>query len=326
MLYCCRTKTAADRTIQHQAMETPVHRLPRMSQDLKIDLRVKRDDLLPFPGGGNKSRIIQGWIAKASTHGFNALVTSGGLGSNLVRTVALECAKRSWSCAAALHGTAEAAFGNPNVRALRLLGAEIQVVPPDNIGPTLERLMVALREKGRNPLLIPGGGYGVEGSLGYFNASQKQIQDLRSHGWEPDFIVHASGTGTTQAGIVAGVGSIGSKARVLGISVARPSQRGANLIRELVCKLLKKMAGPPPIIEFTDRWTLGGYEKQHARLWEAIECFGKQDGLLLDPTYTGKAALALLDLVREGEIPRGSRVLFWHTGGLLNLWSSECVG
>ncbi|MDI6817697.1 MAG: D-cysteine desulfhydrase family protein, partial [Actinomycetota bacterium] len=54
----------------------------------------------------------------------------------------------------------------------------------------------------------------------------------------------------------------------------------------------------------------------------AIKTAAQSEGLILDPTYTGKAFVALLDLVDNGEIETGARVLFWHTGGLLNLLAS----
>lgn len=73
-------------------------------------------------------------------------------------------------------------------------------------------------------------------------------------------------------------------------------------------------------ILFRDEWTFGGYEKYSPPLLDVIDETAKQ-GLILDPTYSGKAWFGLLEMINSGEISMGSKVLFWHTGGLLNLLS-----
>lgn len=306
------------------AAPTRLERLERASSRLGIDLRIKRDDLLPFPGGGNKIRIVAEWMGQARAEGCDAIVTNGGLNSNLARVVAQACAIQQIKCAVVLHGDVRAAERNPNVLAVRRFGAVVSIVEASAIAQALETAKAALRKEGRVPLVIPGGGYGLAGGRAHFAAAKEAHTQFEQSSWYPEYVIHASGTGTTQAGLVAGFGSSGTRVRTLGISVARPAERGRIAVEQLVDSLCSwGDVREIPRVEFYDQWTCGGYERSNELVLGAIEYFARLEGILFDETYTGKAALALLDMVKEGSIRSGSRVLFWHTGGLLNLWNSR---
>ena len=95
------------------------------------------------------------------------------------------------------------------------------------------------------------------------------------------------------------------------------TQAAEDLVRHV------RYTGSLPRVDFRDHWTCGGYERSDRRVHEAIREVACTEGLSLDPTYTGKAFVALLDLVKSGEVPAGARVLFWHTGGLVNLLAAD---
>lgn len=303
---------------------------PRMSHHLDIDLRIKRDDLLGVPGGGNKVRKNIRIVQKAGTLGCNALVTTGGVQSNHARTVALSAVQRGWRCKLILHGTPDQLDApNGNLLLMRLCGAEIEFVTPEEISSAMQRAMSELKRDGYVPYEIPGGGHCIEGALAYVDAVHELQVQCSKDQWQPEWIVLASGTGTTQAGIQVGAEAMGWKTNVLGVSVARKNPRGTKIVEESCLELRRHLnlnTYNPLFIDFRDGWVGDGYEKAGPGVFRAIRLAAKLEGLVLDPTYTGKAFSALLELRASGEIEKGSRVLFWHTGGILNLMSSVYIG
>ena len=323
---------------------TPVTPCPRLSRDLGIDLRVKRDDLFPMTGGGNKARkivhILDELEAAKGTGTFfaakkepiplpacNALVTTGAVQSNHARVTALAAAARGWRCRLVLHGDpAVLTYPRGNLCLAMLAGAEVQVVTPDEIPAALEVQKAALTAEGYRPHLLPGGGHCLAGALAYVEAVAELAVQCHTESWRPDFIVHASGTGTTQAGLLAGVDCAGWPTRVIGVSVARRNPRGRDVVFEAYEEVSTYLGRPPQpnIVDFRDNWVGDGYEQATSGIWHTIHYAARTEGLILDPTYTGKAFTGLLEMI-GGDIARKSRVLFWHTGGLVNLLEAELV-
>ena len=286
-----------------------------------IDLRIKRDDLYPFCGGGSKARKIGPIIRSAIHGGFDTIVTNGALQSNHARAAALACAEANLHCHLVLH-TEEPAptIMEGNLLLMHLAGAEIEYCQNSELAACMDAAMEKYQLRGKNPLYVWGGGHCIEGSMAFYDAAaeaQEQCAD-----WIPDFVVHASGTGTTQAGLIAGYAHLPT--RIIGISVARTPERGSEVIRQALQELgeYAHRDFSAAAIDFRDNWLEGGYGKTSTRLHETISEAARL-GLVLDPTYTGKAFLGLRELHRTGLVPAGSRVLFWHTGGLLNLLSSN---
>jgi 1-aminocyclopropane-1-carboxylate deaminase/D-cysteine desulfhydrase-like pyridoxal-dependent ACC family enzyme len=81
----------------------------------------------------------------------------------------------------------------------------------------------------------------------------------------------------------------------------------------------------PNDIEFDDNWSGSGYEVTYPELLETIKWAAKTEGLILDPTYTGKAFHALKMYVKNEVIKPNANVVFWHTGGLLNLMATHKI-
>lgn len=305
---------------------TPLQNLPRLGAHLNVDLRCKRDDLTHISAGGNKVRKLVKIIPEVQRQGCDALVTTGGVQSNHARVTAQMAARKGWKCRLVLHGDrGEIARPRGNLALMYLSGADIEVVDPSDIASTIDAACDNLRAGGYMPYLIPGGGHCVHGAIAYVEAAHELGEQCSRTQWYPEWIVLASGTGTTQAGLIVGVEKLGWDTRVLGVSVARRNPRGKQVVEDS-CRKLRMYLGATDgsgDIDFRDDWVGQGYEKAGPEVHSAIRLAAETEGLILDPTYTGKAFLALLDLVKNGEIPRGSKVLFWHTGGLLNLMASD---
>lgn len=309
---------------------SPVHYLPTASKILNIELFVKREDLFPFTGGGNKARIINCILSEEEKkREIDSLITTGGVQSNLARTVALKAAEKGWKCFLVLHGPENMQPEiTGNFLLMYLTGANIKIVSPEKIHDTLLKTDSECKAMGLQPFFIEGGGHSLAGFCAHFEAAEELAQQCQDLNWIPEWIVLASGTGTTQAGLTAGLQKLGAKAKVIGISVARRNPRGLNVVLEAYNKLcaFKKISPQDDLIHFRDEWVGEGYEQASNKTLEILKSVGKSDGLLLDPTYTAKAFLGLTEMVHSGEIPRGARVLFWHTGGLMNLLAAKkCI-
>jgi D-cysteine desulfhydrase len=189
---------------------TPLQRLPRLSDRFGVDLYVKRDDLFPFVGSGNKARKIIGFVKQADAAGCDALVTTGGVQSNHARVTALHAAARGWRCRLVLHGE-PGVLQNPrgNLLLMLLAGADVTVVSPKGVPQALETVQQELVAGGHRPLVIPGGGHSLTGALAYVEAASELREQCDELEWHPDWMILPSGTGTTQAGLVVGFEQLG---------------------------------------------------------------------------------------------------------------------
>ena len=307
-------------------MITPLESCSSLGDHLSITLRIKRDDLYPTIGGGNKGRKLQYILAEAVTQGCDAVVTNGAVQSNHARATALAASAVGWKCSLVLHGRPQELVGaKGNLLLMELAGADIHIVSPDEIAGQMKLATEGLRSAGHRPYEIPGGGHSVAGAMAYVDAVEELKCQCDLDGWRPDWIVLPSGTGTTQAGIIVGLERLGWDTKVIGVSVARKNPRGTLIVNQ-ACWDLREYLGMPNCstpVDFRDDWIGKGYEKAGEQILSTIRWVAVTAGLILDPTYTAKAFKAMFDIVRSGEIPYGSRVLFWHTGGLLNLLASE---
>lgn len=303
---------------------TPIDISLNLSKELSIKLLIKRDDLFYQTGGGSKSRKILYILQKAYNEGYNAIVTAGSSQSNHVRAAALFAAKLGWKSTMIIHDKRPNGSFEGNLKIVSLTGSGIQFVDKDKVKDAMDYAMLDFKRQGYKPLYIWGGGHCLEGSYAYFDAFKELKEQLGNI--DPDYIVMASGTGTTQAGLEIGVRYFSPKCKVLGVSVSRTQKRGKEAIFDSMHTLnnfLQNSIALPNDIFFDDRWIGNGYEATYPELLETIHWAAKTDGLILDPTYTGKAFFALKKYIESGFIPKDATVVFWHTGGLLNLMSSK---
>ncbi|MEZ9977132.1 1-aminocyclopropane-1-carboxylate deaminase/D-cysteine desulfhydrase [Vibrio breoganii] len=304
-------------------LSTPLYKDFNLSDSLGVELYIKRDDLYPISGGGNKGRKIQYILNQESTSIYNAVVTCGGAQSNHVRATAIKCRELGIDCTIVIHAP-EPLTIEGNYLLLKHLGVRIIHCEMSDISKVMDIEMERFISNGQVPLYIWGGGHSVEGSLAYLDAVKEVSLQLPN--LEIDYLVHASGTGTTQAGLVCGCAIHYPKCEVIGISVARDNPKGTAVIKESVSELCLHMNLPMNYTErvnFQDIYHCGGYEETTPALLSLIKNIAKSSGLLLDSTYTGKAFLGLVENINSGKIPKGSTVVFWHTGGLLNLLSKD---
>ncbi|MFI5230623.1 MAG: 1-aminocyclopropane-1-carboxylate deaminase/D-cysteine desulfhydrase, partial [Gemmatimonadales bacterium] len=181
-----------------------------------------------------------------------------------------------------------------------------------------DRAMARLRAEGRRPFLIPLGASTAVGAMGFVAA----VAELVEQGVRPDVIVHASSSGGTQAGLVAGVALNGLETRVIGVSADDSAASISSTVRALVRGVegLASFDGP---VEVDDSRVGDGYGLPTAASREAQELAARTEALFVDHTYTAKAFGALIANVREGGFVSDETVLFWHTGGQVGLFAQS---
>ena len=278
----------------------------------------KRDDLYPYCFGGNKARKAELFFNEIDAGDYDCVVTYGTSHSNHCRIVANAAAKRNMRCI--IIGPSEVNDPTFNSRLTALFGAEIITVPVADVHGTIDNTLAALRAEGRKPYFIQGGGHGNLGTEAYVRCYDEIRAYEKAKNIAFDYIFFASGTGTTQAGLVCGKLLTGDAKRIIGVSIARKNPRGRNIVLESISDYLtargeyfdEKTIDEATV--FLDDYTGDGYGRENAAIAETIRTALTEYGVPMDATYTAKAFTGMKDIIKKQSIT-GKNILFLHTGG-----------
>ena len=300
--------------------ETPITPLHLPNNHLYI----KRDDLLPFSLGGNKVRIAAAFLEDMLSKGANCLIMYGNSRSNLCRVLANACYQEKIPCMMVCSDDPDGKHRETaNSRLVGLFGTEIIYCAKNAIAPAVDEAFRRARERGFVPYYIYGNrlGEGNEGvaARAYVKAYGEICEQERQLGLFFDYIFHASGTGSTQSGLVAAVVHNRIDCKIIGISVSRDKERGTRIIADGVRAWAADVGTKLPKgfeqdIHLEDAYLAGGYGQYDERIRNVIRRMFLEEGIPLDPTYTGKAFAGMLDYIEKHEI-RDKNILFLHTGG-----------
>lgn len=287
-------------------------------------LKIIRDDIFPYIGGGNKARKALYYESHMRTNGYDALVTCGGVQSNHNRAMALMAARNGWKCHLCVQDTKERFFNEKgNALLCRMAGATCEIIKPEDTAKAMDRAMLQLQKQGYNPMYVTGGGHDIPGGLAWIDATKQLKEQCDRNHYRPDYIFHASGTGSTQAGLMVGLDSIGwNDTKVVGISVARSKERGIQVINEFADKLALHCglhSNYSDKILFNTDYLYGGYEQYTNEMQEFLLDVTRKTGLVFDTTYSGKAFYGMMDIIEKNPELKSKNILFWHTGGIMNL-------
>ena len=300
-------------------LPTPIEPLRRMSEALGVTLSIKRDDYTGFGGGGNKVRKLEFLMADALARNAGVLITTGGHQSNHARMVAAAARRFGMRAVLVLRGHPPTAYQG-NLLLDRIFGATLEFLDPDayftEIDPRMAAHADAARTDGQVPYVIPLGGANPLGALGYVRAVEEMATQLEA---PPDIIVAPVGSGGTLAGLYVGARRYWPKTHIVGVSVSRDrawfQARVAEMATDCAALLGWDLAFAPENVWVEDGHVGPGYGQLSPGGVAAIHRLGVEEGVLLDPVYTGKAMDGLFAMVASGAIPRGVRVLFLHCGG-----------
>ena len=310
---------------------SPVQLLPRLSDHLggKVEVWAKRDDCnSPLAFGGNKVRKLEYLVPEALAQGCDTLVSIGGIQSNHTRQVAAVAAHLGLKCVLVQENWvnyADAVYDRVgNIELSRIMGADVRLSDAGfdiAIRPSWEAALAEVAAAGSKPYPIPAGASEHPlGGLGYVGFAEEVREQEAGLGFRFDYVVVCSVTGSTQAGMVVGFAADGRADRVIGIDgSAKPEQTRAQILR--IARHTADLVGLGREIEEADvvldeRFGGPEYGLPNPGTLDAIRTGARLEAMLTDPVYEGKSLHGLIELVRSGEIPAGSRVLYAHLGGV----------
>ena len=309
---------------------SPVHRLERLSEHLggQVEIWAKREDCNSgLAYGGNKVRKLEYLAADALAQGCDTLVSIGGVQSNHTRQVAAVAAHLGLACVLVQEHWVD--WDDPgyesvgNILLSRIMGADVRLSDAGfDIGfrQSWEEALHDVGERGGKPYPIPAGAsdhpLGGHGFAGWAGEVADQEAEL---GIFFDTIVVCSVTGSTQAGMIAGFAGQERERKVLGIDGSATVEQTWDQIARIARRTAEAIGLGRPLadeeIVLLDEWHAGTYGIPDAKTIEAIRLCARLEGMLTDPVYEGKSMAALIDLVRDGRIEPGSKVLYAHLGG-----------
>jgi 1-aminocyclopropane-1-carboxylate deaminase len=310
---------------------TPIERLARLSEHLggNVEIFAKREDCnsgLAF--GGNKIRKLEYIIPDAIASNADTLVTIGGVQSNHTRQVAAVAAKLGMKCRLVQESWVpfqDAVYDRVgNILMSRVLGAEIEFVDEGfdiGIRESWERALEDVKAKGGKPYPIPAGAsmhkFGGLGYVGFAEEVRTQEADL---GLRFDYIIVCTVTGSTHAGMVVGFAADDRAKSVIGIDASgTPEQTKAQVldIAEKTAELVELgRALTADDVVLMEDYAYPAYGIPSEETNEAIRLCAQMEGMMTDPVYEGKSMQGLIDLVRKGYFPSGSKILYAHLGGV----------
>lgn len=203
---------------------------------------------------------------------------------------------------------------------MKLFNAKIVIVPVNKVHDTIENILDKLKKQGKNPYFIQGGGHGFLGTQAYVDCYREIKEYELIHNVHFDYVFFASGTGTTQAGLVCGQLLNRDERKIIGISIARKAPYGRNIILDSVNQYMNTVKYQDNELEidkseiFIDKYTGNGYGKANQSIKQTILDVLIKYGIPFDSTYTGKAFYGMLKYLEENQI-KDKNILFIHTVG-----------
>ena len=307
-------------------LPTPLEPMSRLTEALGgSNLWIKRDDCTGLSTGGNKTRKLEFLMADALKKDADTIITQGATQSNHARQTTAAAARLGLECHVLLEnriGSTEKDYVyNGNVLLDQLHGSTISKRPADtDMNAAMEELADQLRDDGKKPYIIPGGGSNEVGALGYVNAAAELLTQANDRQFKIDHVVHATGSAGTQAGLVLGLEAMNSGIPVYGISVRAEKQKQEEMVFDLAQRTADHMGLKPDVIQrdavvANSDYVGDGYGLFTKSMAEAVKMLARLEGILLDPVYSGKGMAGLIDLVRTGFFQKGENIVFLHTGG-----------
>lgn len=317
---------------------SPIHPLDRLTEHLGgARLWAKREDCnsgLAF--GGNKTRKLEYLVPDALAHGADTLVSIGGIQSNHTRQVAAVAAKLGMQARL----VQESWVNWPdavndrvgNILLSRIMGAHVELVESGfGIGfkESWENALEDVRSRGGTPYAIPAGASDHRlGGLGFAGWAQEVQQQESELGVFFDTVVVCTVTGSTHAGMIVGFAGQDRPRRVLGIDASATIDETRAQVEKIARNTAELIGLGRELrddeITLLEGWAGDFYGIPVDSTLDAIRLTGRLEGMIIDPVYEGKSMAGLIDLVRDGEIPRDANVLYAHLGGqpALNAYSA----
>jgi len=326
------------------SLPTPLQKMENLSRALGgPDIYIKRDDLTGLAFGGNKSRKLEFIIQDALDKKADVVITWAALQSNWCLQTAAAARKFGIKPLLVLFKMYELPEEyDGNLLLDYILDADVRireaeagkVLKMEDVAEIIEEVENEVKEWGYTPYVAPIGGSMKGGSMdkplgaiSYVNAFAETLEQAQEQGFKIDFILHATGSGGTQAGLAVGARALSEDTRILGISVsddkASFGKEVLTIAQDTVGALGLNIEIKEDDIIIFDEYIKEGYGVLNKEVSDAVRFLSLKEGIFLDPVYTGKAMAALMDLIEKGYFKRDDSIVFLHTGGTPALFPNK---
>ncbi|MGV8119452.1 MAG: D-cysteine desulfhydrase family protein [Candidatus Xenobiia bacterium LiM19] len=294
-----------------------------------ITLYIKRDDLTESAASGNKARKLEFLLADALAGKTDTVITCGGVQSNHARATALYCARLKLKSILVLRGE-EPEEIDGNLFLDKLAGAEIRYITRSewqDRDRIMEKIADELEKESRKAYIVPEGASNALGSIGYVKAVEEIAEQCLKQAIKADYIISATGSGGTQAGMIAGCRLFMPDTQVLGVNVCNDE----SYFMEKIAALMRDMQSLTGIdtgagerdIRIIDGYVGRGYALSRPEELRLIHDLARHTGVILDPVYNGKAFYCLMEECRRGRFNKSTTVVFLHSGGIFGLFPKK---
>lgn len=309
-------------------LPTPLEEMPNLTRALGgPKLWIKRDDLTGMAFGGNKERGVEFIMADAIQKKADVIITAGDVQSNHTRAVAAAASKLGLKVVLALKGEEPQEYDG-NLLLDCLFGAETKVVQGDweQVVLIMEQAAKELEKNGHKPYIVPNSGSYPIGAIGYFDLMLELVKQAERANLNINYIIHASGSGGTQAGLILANKTLRTGIKILGICVE------SNIKKWLTGKIVEIANGMTELLDLRvtvhnkditliDDYVGKGFGVVTPEAVKAIKLVAQTEGILLDPVYTSKAMAGLIDLIKRRRFKKDNNIVFVHTGGTPTLFA-----
>lgn len=319
--------------IELAQLPTPITKLERFSRRFEdTTIWVKHDELTGTEVSGNKIRKLEFCIAEAQQQGCDTLITCGGIQSNHCRATAVLGARLGMKAHLILRGE-KPAVPEGNLLMDYLSGAEISYLRQAEWrghGDLAKELQASYVAENRKAFFIPVGASDEIGLWGYIKASEELDQNFLDLKIEPEYIVTATGSGGTQAGLIVGTQLLGMRSQVVAFNVSDDAAYFEKKIREDVAlwkqRYNQEFDEEKMKIKTVEGYLGPGYGVAGPEIFDCIAELARSEGVFLDPVYTGKAFHGMVTELEKGDAGQlcgAKNVVFIHTGGLFGLFPQQ---
>jgi len=317
-------------------LPTPFKKLENLSKALDgPEIFIKRDDLTGLAFGGNKSRKLEFIIQDILDKNSDVVITWASLQSNWCLQTAAAAKKFGIKPVLLLFKTYDLPDElDGNLLLDYVLDADIRireaktdkVVAEEDALEIIEEIVNEIKQNGSNPYVAPIGGSMVGGSMecplgaiSYVNAFAEMMEQAEAQNISINYVIHASGSGGTQAGLIVGAKALRETVKVLGISVSDEKESYGKYVETIVKDTVEALSldldvSKEDIIIFDD-YIKDGYGIVNREVSEVLRLVAVKEAIMLDPVYTGKAMVALVDLIKKCFFKKEDKIVLFHTGG-----------
>ena len=301
---------------------TPLIELTRLSKTLGgPKIYMKRDDNTGLALGGNKTRKLEYIMGDALAKGADTVITAGAIQSNHCRQTAGAAANLGLECHLVLGGE-EPEQPQGNLLLDKVYGCHIHWTGENRKGEDIPALVAQLKAEGKKPYVIPYGGSNELGAIAFIEAYKELNAQREALKVDFSHIIFASSSGATHAGLILGNKILQTHSQIVGINIDKGEMDKVPFDEHIVSLANSTAQLIAADYQFTaddlilnSDYVGDGYGVIGELEKEAIALTAQNEGILLDPVYTGRAMGGLLDMIRTRQLKPTDSVLFWHTGG-----------